>query len=69
MPDLLRADHALFWRDNIHAIFISDSANFRYPYYHTGGDTIKHLNFDFIKKIAQTSLLTLINMAEEQIIH
>ena len=65
MPDLLRSDHAPFWRDNIPAIFISDSANFRYPHYHTGSDTIDKLDFVFMKKIAQTSLLTLIAMAEE----
>ncbi len=68
MHDLLRADHAPFWRDNIHAIFISDSANFRCPHYHTGSDTIEHVDFNFVKKIAQTSLLTLIAMAEENII-
>jgi hypothetical protein len=67
LPDLLRADHAPFWRDNIHAIFISDSANFRCPHYHTGSDTIEHVNFDFVKKIAQASLLTMIAMAEENI--
>ena len=65
MPDLLRSDHAPFWRENIHAIFISDSANFRCPHYHTGSDTIDKIDFVFMKKIAQTSLLTLIAMAEE----
>lgn len=68
MHDLLRADHAPFWRDNIHAIFISDSANFRCPHYHTESDTIEHVNFEFVKKVAQASLLTMINMAEENII-
>ncbi len=68
MHDLLRADHAPFWRDDIHAIFISDSANFRCPHYHTGSDTIEHVDFDFIKKVAQASLLTMIAMAEENII-
>ena len=65
LPDLLRADHAPFWRDNIHAIFISDTANFRCPHYHKGSDTIEHVDFDFVKKVAQTSLLTMIDMAEE----
>ncbi|MHA1562889.1 MAG: M28 family peptidase, partial [Promethearchaeota archaeon] len=65
MPDLLRADHAPFWRENIPAIFITDTANFRCPHYHTGSDTIEHVDFDFVKKIAQTCLLTLIAMAEE----
>lgn len=67
-PDLSRSDHAPFWRENIPAIFISDSANFRYPHYHTGSDTVDQLDFDFMEKIAQTSLLTLIAMAEENII-
>ncbi len=66
MHDLLRADHAPFWRDNIHAIFISDSANFRCPHYHTGSDTIEHVDFDFVKKVAQASLLTMIAMAENK---
>ena len=67
MPDLLRADHAPFWRDIIPGIFISDGANFRYPYYHNGADDITHLNFDFLKKVTQASLLTLIAMAENEV--
>ena len=65
MPDLLRSDHGPFWREKIPAIFISDSANFRCPHYHTGSDTIEHVDFDFVKKVAQASLLTMIAMAEE----
>ena len=65
MLDLLLSDHAPFWRDNIPAIFISDSAHMRYPYYHTGADTIDHLDFEYIEKIAQASLLTLIAMGDK----
>ena len=64
MSDLLRADHAPFWRENIPGVFISDGANFRFPYYHTGADDITHLNFDFLKKVTQASLLTLIAMGD-----
>jgi hypothetical protein len=62
MLDLLLSDHAPFWRDGIPAIFISDSAHMRYPYYHTEADTIDKLDFEYIEKIAQASLLTLIAM-------
>lgn len=62
MPDLLRSDHAPFWRFKIPAIMITDTANFRNPYYHTGGDTINTLNFPFMKKICQATLLTIINL-------
>ena len=48
----------------IPGIFISDSANFRYPHYHTPSDLIYYVNFDFLEKITHVSLLTLIDMAE-----
>ncbi|MFX1505986.1 MAG: M28 family peptidase [Promethearchaeota archaeon] len=62
MPDLLRSDHAPFWRLGIPAIMVTDTATFRNPYYHTGGDTINTLNFPFMKKICQATLLTIINV-------
>ena len=65
MPDLLRSDHAPFWRLGIPAIMVTDTATFRNPYYHTGGDTINTLNFPFMKKICQATLLTIINTLTE----
>ncbi|MFX0113631.1 MAG: M28 family peptidase [Candidatus Hodarchaeota archaeon] len=59
MPDLLRSDHAPFWRLNIPAIMITDTATFRNPYYHTGGDTINTLDFPFMKKVCQATLATI----------
>jgi hypothetical protein len=59
MPDLLRSDHAPFWRLNIPAIMITDTATFRNPYYHTGGDTISTLDFPFMKKVCQATLATI----------
>ncbi|MFQ5981185.1 MAG: M28 family peptidase [Candidatus Heimdallarchaeota archaeon] len=59
MPDLLRSDHAPFWRCNIPAIMITDTATFRNPYYHTGGDTINTLDFPFMKKVCQATLATI----------
>ena len=62
MPDLLRSDHAPFWRLGIPAIIVTDTANFRNPYYHTSGDTINTLDFPFMKKICQTTLATIIKL-------
>jgi hypothetical protein len=53
MPDLLRSDHAPFWRENIPALLLTDTANFRYPFYHTHADTIDKLDFDFLTKICK----------------
>ena len=64
-PDLLRSDHAPFWKHGIPALLISDSANFRNPYYHTGGDTIATLDFPFIKKVCQTTIATIIDLVQE----
>ena len=60
-PDLLRSDHAPFWKAMIPALLITDSANFRNPYYHTPGDIITTLDFDFILKVAKSTLLTSLN--------
>ena len=58
MPDLLRSDHAPFWRAGIPALMLTDTADFRYPYYHTHADTIDKLDFDFLAKICRAVVAT-----------
>jgi hypothetical protein len=58
MPDILRSDHAPFWRENIPALLLTDTANFRYPFYHTHADTIDKLDFDFLAKICKATIAT-----------
>lgn len=58
MPDILRSDHAPFWRENIPGIFLSDGANFRYPFYHTQADTIDKVDFDFLVQISKAIIYT-----------
>jgi hypothetical protein len=58
MPDLLRSDHAPFWKAGIPALMITDTANFRNPYYHTPADTITTLDFDYILHVAKAAFLT-----------
>ncbi|MCY3415098.1 MAG: M28 family peptidase [Candidatus Heimdallarchaeota archaeon] len=62
MPDLLRSDHAPFWREGVKGIFISDTANFRYAHYHTTSDRIEYVNFDFLAKITQASIETVLEL-------
>ena len=52
-PDLLRSDHAPFWEKGIPAVFVSDTANFRNPNYHTPKDTPDTLDPAFFKGSAQ----------------
>jgi hypothetical protein len=56
--DLLRSDHAPFWRAGIPGLMLTDTANFRYPYYHTQADTIEKLDFAFLEKICKAVVAT-----------
>lgn len=52
-PDLLRSDHAPFWERDIPAVFVTDTANFRNPHYHTATDTPETLDPAFLQGSAQ----------------
>jgi Zn-dependent M28 family amino/carboxypeptidase len=52
-PDLLRSDHAPFWQQDIPAVFVTDTANFRNPHYHTAEDTVDTLDGPFLSGSAQ----------------
>jgi len=54
--DLLKSDHAPFLRYGIPALMITDTANFRNPYYHTEADTIDKLDFNFMRKVCQATI-------------
>lgn len=67
-PDLLRSDHAPFWEKDIPAVFVTDTANFRNPHYHTDRDTPDTLDPQFFRGSAQhivTAIATLLNPASE----
>ncbi|MEL6351980.1 MAG: M28 family peptidase [Cyanobacteria bacterium J06627_28] len=53
VPDLLRSDHAPFWEKDIPAVFVTDTANFRNPNYHTAGDTPETIDRSFFRGCAQ----------------
>ena len=64
MWDLLRSDHAPFWKYGYKGLMITDSANFRNPFYHTPGDTINTLDFAFLKKVCQATIATVVNFLD-----
>ena len=61
IPDLLRMDHAPFWRHNIPAIGMSDGANFRTELYHTPADTSQFMDFSSLEKLAKATIATLLD--------
>lgn len=63
-PDLLRSDHAPFWERNIPAVFVTDTANYRNPNYHTPQDLPATLDASFLTGSAQhviNAVATLLN--------
>jgi len=43
--DISRSDHASFWQHGYRALMVTDTAGFRYPFYHTGLDTADGLDY------------------------
>ena len=62
MNDLVRSDHGPFWRSGVPALFVTDGGNFRNPYYHTPADTIDKLDFDFMAKVAKSTVGTIMQL-------
>jgi hypothetical protein len=50
--DLRRSDHAAFWRHDMAAMMLTDTANFRNPHYHCGDgeDALASIRFEFALK-------------------
>ena len=50
-PGVGWSDHWSFWQEQYPAIMITDTALFRYPYYHTPFDTADRVNFDKMARV------------------
>lgn len=50
-PGVGWSDHWSFWQEGYPAIMITDTAVFRYPYYHTARDTIDKVDFGKMARV------------------
>lgn len=50
-PGVGWSDHWSFWREQYPAIMVTDTALFRYPYYHTPFDTADRVNFQKMARV------------------
>lgn len=64
IPGIDWSDHWSFWHFGYHAIMITDTALFRYPYYHTSQDTIDKIDFNSLARITYGMYRTLSRMTE-----
>jgi hypothetical protein len=57
MPESLshigRSDHWSFWQEGYPALMVTDTANFRYPYYHTPDDTPEKLDYGRMARVVR----------------
>lgn len=51
LPGITWSDHWAFWRVGYPAVMITDTAPFRYPYYHAENDTPDKLDFDRFARV------------------
>jgi len=58
------SDHSPFWDEGYPALCGIEDANPNNPYYHTTGDTVDTLNFDFFEDAARTALAALSDLAQ-----
>lgn len=53
VPRVRDSDHASFWHEGYLALMVTDTANFRYPYYHKPGDSIDKIDFDRMARVVR----------------
>ncbi len=53
LRDTRRSDHARFWDVGYESVFVTDTANFRNPYYHTPEDTLDTLSIPFATNVCR----------------
>lgn len=63
LKDIFRSDHAAFWHCGFPALMLTDTANFRYKYYHTSEDTVDKINFDALARVVSGVKESLLELA------
>ena len=64
VPKLMASDHWAFWREGLHqAIMVTDTAPYRYPFYHNPADTPEKLNYDQMARVVAGLDAVLLDLA------
>ena len=51
IPGVAWSDHLAFWRQGYRALMVTDTAFYRYPYYHTPDDTPDKLAYPELGRV------------------
>lgn len=63
LADLFRSDHVSFWRADLPAVFLTDTANFRNPNYHQPTDVASTLDAVFWSRVVAATLGAVVALA------
>ena len=53
VPGISWSDHLSFWRQGWPALMITDTAPYRYPWYHTAGDTPDKVDYEALAEVTE----------------
>jgi Zn-dependent M28 family amino/carboxypeptidase len=63
VPGIDWSDHASFWREGYRAVMVTDTALYRYPYYHTAEDSPEKLDYDALTGVVDGLHATIVGLA------
>ena len=64
IPGVGWSDQWSFWQQGYQGIMITDTAPYRYPYYHTEQDTLEPINFDKLARVVAGLAEVIFDLAE-----
>ena len=53
LPGVNWSDHGSFWSKGYRALMVTDTAPYRYPYYHTAQDTPDRVNYEVLTRVTE----------------
>ncbi len=65
VPGVAWSDHFSFWRAGFRAMMVTDTAFYRYPFYHTAGDTPDKLAYPQLARVTAGLFLALAGLSAE----
>jgi Zn-dependent M28 family amino/carboxypeptidase len=66
IPGIGWSDHWSFWKEGYKAVMITDTAPYRYPFYHTSQDTWEKLDYDRMARVVVGVVKVVSDLSEQK---
>lgn len=66
IPGIGWSDHWSFWKEGYKAVMITDTAPYRYPFYHTSQDTMEKLDYDRMARVVVGVIKVMSDLSEQK---